>query len=65
MFPSDYRTVSTAMNSGVPLSLAGNSDIATQFDAFTRRLVDTGAEAPGAMANKKGLLGLERIASLW
>ena len=31
-FPSDYKTVSTALNSGVPLALAGNSDIATQFD---------------------------------
>jgi pilus assembly protein CpaE len=65
MFPSDYKTVSTAMNSGVPLSLAGNSDIATQFDAFTRRLLDPAAEVPGAAAPKKGRLGLERIASLW
>jgi pilus assembly protein CpaE len=65
MFPSDYKTVSTAMNSGVPLSLAGNSEIATQFDGFTRRLIDPAAEVPGAAANKKGLLGLERIASLW
>jgi pilus assembly protein CpaE len=65
MFPSDYKTVSTAMNSGVPLSLAGNSDVATQFDAFTRRLLDPSAETPGAAGAKKGLLGLERIASLW
>jgi pilus assembly protein CpaE len=65
MFPSDYKTVSTAMNSGVPLSLSGNSDIATQFDAFTRRLLDPSAEQPGATATKKGLLGLDRIASLW
>jgi pilus assembly protein CpaE len=65
MFPSDYKTVSTAMNSGVPLSLAGNSEIATQFDGFTRRLIDPAAEAPGAATTKKGLLGLERIASLW
>ena len=27
-FPSDYKTVSTALNSGVPLALTGNSDIA-------------------------------------
>jgi Flp pilus assembly CpaE family ATPase len=66
MFPSDYKTVSTAMNSGVPLSLAGNSDIATQFDAFTRRLLGpSSAEVPGAAAPKKGLLGIDRIASLW
>ncbi|HMD34059.1 MAG TPA: AAA family ATPase [Vicinamibacterales bacterium] len=65
MFPSDYKTVSTAMNSGVPLSLSGNSDIATQFDAFTRQLIDPGAEVPAAAAGKKGMRGLERIASLW
>ncbi len=27
-FPSDYKTVSTALNSGVPLALAGNTEIA-------------------------------------
>jgi hypothetical protein len=57
--------VSTAMNSGVPLSLAGNSEIAAQFDGFTRRLIDPANEVPGAAPTKKGLLGLERIASLW
>ena len=31
-FPSDYKTVSTALNSGVPLAQAGNSDLAAQFD---------------------------------
>jgi pilus assembly protein CpaE len=65
MFPSDYKTVSTAMNSGVPLSLAGSSDVATQFDTFIRRLLEPGADAPAAAGAKKGLLGLERIASLW
>src|SRR4029079_10678665 len=38
-FPSDYKTVSTALNSGVPLALAPNSDIAQQFDSFTRRIL--------------------------
>jgi Flp pilus assembly CpaE family ATPase len=45
MFCSDYRTVSTALNSGVPLSLTNNSEIAGQFDSFTRQLVGMGAEA--------------------
>ena len=47
-FPSDYKTVSTALNSGVPLALAGNTEIAAQFDSFTRRIIDpaVGAEAP-------------------
>jgi hypothetical protein len=35
-FTSDYRTVSTALNSGVPLALTNNSEIAGQFGAFTR-----------------------------
>src|SRR4029077_17033994 len=31
MFRSDYKTVSAALNSGVPLAMAGNSELATQF----------------------------------
>ena len=43
-FSSDYRTVSTALNSGVPLSLTNNSEIASQFDSFARNLVGVEAE---------------------
>ena len=64
MFPSDYKTVSTALNSGVPLSLAGNSDIAAQFDHFTRQLLDADAQ-PAAVPAKRALTGLGRLASLW
>jgi len=64
MFPSDYKTVSTALNSGVPLALAGNSDIATQFDRFTKRLLEPAAP-PKAEAGKRSMLGIDRIASLW
>jgi pilus assembly protein CpaE len=46
-FPSDYKTVSTALNSGVPLALANHSDIAAQFDSFTRHII-----APEALAEK-------------
>ena len=65
-FPSDYKTVSTALNSGVPLALTGATDIATQFDSFTRRILDPNAD-PAAVAagGKRGMLGLEKIASLW
>ena len=38
-FSSDYRTVSTALNSGVPLALANHSDLAGQFSSFTRQLL--------------------------
>jgi pilus assembly protein CpaE len=64
-FPSDYKTVSTALNSGVPLALAGNSDIAAQFDRFTRAILDPEAEVvPPEPRGRRGL-GLERIASIW
>lgn len=63
-FPSDYKTVSTALNSGVPLALAGNSDIATQFDHFTRQLLEPDAQ-PSAVPAKRAITGLGRLASLW
>jgi pilus assembly protein CpaE len=63
-FPSDYKTVSTALNSGVPLALAGNSDIATQFDHITRQLLEPDAQ-PSAVPAKRALTGLGRLASLW
>jgi pilus assembly protein CpaE len=65
-FPSDYKTVSTALNSGVPLALTGQSDIATQFDHFTRLILEPDAEAPGpAPSARRRLPGLERLASIW
>jgi pilus assembly protein CpaE len=64
-FPSDYRTVSTALNSGVPLTLADNSDMATQFHEFTQRLLDPAGDGGPAASVKRGVLGLEKIASLW
>jgi pilus assembly protein CpaE len=65
-FPSDYKTVSTALNSGVPLALAGNSEIATQFDRFTRAILEPGAQDITATGAKKGLLGgFDRLASIW
>jgi Flp pilus assembly CpaE family ATPase len=63
--PSDYKTVSAALNSGSPLAMSGNSDIATQFDQFIRRLLDPNAEAESTGAAKRGMLGLEKIASIW
>jgi pilus assembly protein CpaE len=43
-FTSDYRTVSTALNSGVPLTMTNHSGIAGEFDSFTRQLVGMAAE---------------------
>jgi pilus assembly protein CpaE len=64
-FPSDYKTVSTALNSGVPLALAGNSDMAAQFGHFTRLILDPNADAAVAQPQKRNLLGLQKLASIW
>ena len=60
VFPSDYSTVSAAMNSGVPLTLSNHSDLAAQFATFTRQIVfpnqaATGTEQPRARAPFMGL----------
>jgi len=64
-FPSDYKTVSTALNSGVPLALAGQSDIAAQFDRFTRMILDPTTETTSPQTPKRRVPGLERLASIW
>ena len=61
-FPSDYAIVSTALNSGVPLALTGDSDLAKQFDRFTRSIFEPGEATPVAAAgpaprNRLGLAG--------
>jgi pilus assembly protein CpaE len=63
-FPSDYKAVSTALNSGVPLAISGASDIATQFESFIRGLLEIDAAA-SANADKRPRTGLEKLASLW
>jgi pilus assembly protein CpaE len=50
-FPSDYKTVSTALNSGVPLALTESSEIAAQFDSFTRLIINP--ESPVAKPAEK------------
>ena len=64
-FPSDYKTVSTALNSGVPLALTGDSDIAEQFDRFTRRIIEPGAAAAPPQSARRSRLGIDRLASMW
>jgi len=64
-FPSDYKTVSAALNSGIPLAQAGNSELATQFDHFTRRVLDPNVDLSAAAPQKRNLLGFEKLASLW
>jgi pilus assembly protein CpaE len=62
--PSDYKTVSTALNSGVPLSLAGTSDIAAEFANFTKGILEP-ETATSARPARRGGLNLGRLASMW
>jgi pilus assembly protein CpaE len=57
-FSSDYRTVSTALNSGVPLALSNHSELASQFDSFTRQLVGLAVEAKPEPDRKRVFLGI-------
>ena len=57
-FSSDYRTVSTALNSGVPLSLTNHSDIAGQFGAFSRQILGIRDEAKPEPEKRRAFLGL-------
>jgi pilus assembly protein CpaE len=42
VFPSDYGVVSSALNSGVPLTLSNHSELAAQFASFTKQIVHPG-----------------------
>ena len=56
-FSSDYRTVSTALNSGVPLTLSNHSEIAAQFGSFTKQLLGL-EEAKAEPERRRAFLGL-------
>ncbi|MGE5359418.1 MAG: AAA family ATPase [Bacteroidales bacterium] len=59
MFTSDYKTVSTALNSGVPLALTNHTELAAQFDRFTRQIISPGEEVGEEVGAKRGrFLGL-------
>jgi pilus assembly protein CpaE len=65
MFPSDYKTVSGALNSGVPLALTGSTPLAAQFDSFTRRMLDAEGAAASDGQPGTGMISLSRLASIW
>lgn len=65
-FPSDYKVVSTALNSGVPLALSGDSEIASRFASFSKGILEPATAANAAAEpSSRNLLGLGRIASFW
>ena len=57
-FSSDYRTVSEALNSGVPLSLTNHSDISSQFGSFSRQLVGQVDDVKPQPEKRRAFLGL-------
>ena len=57
-FASDYRTVSEALNSGVPLALTNHSEIAEQFTSFTRTLVGRSDDKAAEPEKRRTFLGL-------
>ena len=57
-FSSDYRTVATALNSGVPLATTNNSDLASQFDTFARHIVGMQQDAKTEPEKKRVFLGI-------
>jgi pilus assembly protein CpaE len=65
MFPSDYKTVSGALNSGVPLALTGSTPLAAQFDSFTRRMLDAEGVLTTEAQQGNGTISLSRLASIW
>jgi len=65
MFPSDYKTVSAALNSGVPLALTGNTPLAAQFDSFTRRMLGAESSAPTEEAQGPAVKSLSLLPPTW
>ena len=57
-FSSDYRTVSTALNSGVPLALANHSELSAQFGSFTRHLLGIQDEVKAEPEKRRAFLGI-------
>jgi pilus assembly protein CpaE len=52
-FTNDSATVSSALNSGVPLSLSNHSEMAAQFRQFAGQIVGSGEEPEAPVAAKR------------
>ena len=58
-FPSDYETVSAALNAGVPLSMSNHSALASEFTRFTQGLTGDAADrAVDDGARRASFLGI-------
>ena len=52
-FPSDYGTVSEALNAGVPLSSSNHTELAGQFRKFAKQIASTDAAAEERAPERK------------
>jgi pilus assembly protein CpaE len=52
--PSDYKSVATALNAGVPLTFGNNAEIATQFGRLVGSILNPGASVEAAPPRKVG-----------
>jgi Flp pilus assembly CpaE family ATPase len=50
--PSDYKSVATALNAGVPLTFGSNADIATQFGRLVGSILNPSASLEPARPRK-------------
>ncbi len=57
-FSSDYRTVSTALNSGVPITMANHSELSGQFGSFTRQMLGMSDDAKAEPEKRRAFLGI-------
>jgi pilus assembly protein CpaE len=59
-FSSDYRTVSTALNSGVPIAQANHSGLSQEFGLFTRQMLGmrNNEEATPEPEKRRAFLGI-------
>lgn len=63
-FPSDYKTVSGALNAGTPLALSSGTDLAKKFDRFTKRILDPSIDAPSSKGGRTAPR-FARLAAFW
>ena len=53
-FPSDYATVSAALNAGEPLTLSNHSELAARFSQFTRQIAGVESDKPVEVKKPRG-----------
>ncbi len=55
-FPSDYATVSAALNAGVPLTMGNSTEIAARFNEFTQRIAGLDSATQSQSDKQRGHL---------